>query len=64
MCNNDDTNNSSGVYEMIGRNERCPICGELLWIEWGYWSYEEMLLWDYYIYPIYTFKVSHYRDVE
>ena len=48
---------------MIGRNERCPICGELLWLEWGYWSYEECLFWDYYLYKVIDFPVSHYRDV-
>lgn len=48
---------------MIGRDERCPICGELLWLEWGFWSYEECLIWDFWYYKVIDFPVSHYRDV-
>ena len=48
-------------YGMIGRYERCPICHELLWEEWGYFSYEECLFWDYYLYKVIDFPIDHRR---
>jgi len=50
---------------MITRYERCPICNEYLWLEWGYWSFEECIFWDFYLYPTYAnrMRMSHYREV-
>lgn len=52
------------AYGIVGRTERCPHCGEYLWEEWGYWSYEEMLLWDYFYYVVIDFPVDHHRWVD
>jgi hypothetical protein len=42
----------------------CPICGEELWYELGFWSLYEMLLWDGFYYPNmygWDMGLSHYQ---
>jgi hypothetical protein len=42
----------------------CPICGEELWYELGYWSLYEQLLWEGFYYPCmygWDMGLSHYR---
>jgi hypothetical protein len=42
--------------------EVCPHCGEELWLEFGYWNYYEMLLWEG-LYYHWDMPISHYRDI-
>ena len=54
--------NDDGIMVgMIDEDEVCPFCGELLWSEWGYYSYRECIFWDYYLYKVIDFPISHYR---
>lgn len=44
--------------------ELCPVCCEPLWLEMGYWSLYEMLLWEGFYYPNmygWDMGLSHYR---
>ena len=43
--------------------EVCPYCAEPLWLELGYWSWNEQLLWEGFYYRT-GMPCSHYRDVE
>ena len=39
----------------------CPFCGEPLWMELGYWSWNEELLWEGFYYRVIDFPVDHHR---
>jgi hypothetical protein len=42
----------------------CICCGEVLWVEFGYWSENEELLWEFFYYPNmygWDMGLSHYR---